>query len=162
MSMLELYLSYWFWLMLRPISVRDFFLNWDLDIGPLGISYCWFRQHRLLVTWRPILHTENGVLYYHHQRRKWALGPTDTNAKGKHHYRSIGPIWRLAYPDRLRGEWVQDEYMDSPEKRRVPIHRPTITINGFSPRTYWDNYGRNKLRYRLNLWRTKLHLPVIA
>ena len=40
-----------FHLCLRTQSLYHLFCNWDLDIGRLGISFCWHRTHKLGISW---------------------------------------------------------------------------------------------------------------
>ncbi|OGD65256.1 hypothetical protein A2215_01030 [Candidatus Berkelbacteria bacterium RIFOXYA2_FULL_43_10] len=91
-----------FMLTLRTASWRDFFMNWDVDIGKLGISYCWCRAHRLGICWRHRIVRDNGVAAYR-GKRQWSFGLSDTHDV---RYEGAGPIWRFAFKDRGRGEYV--------------------------------------------------------
>lgn len=41
-------MHFWiFTLTIRPAQGWSAFLNWDLDLGRLAISVCWWRPHRI-------------------------------------------------------------------------------------------------------------------
>lgn len=138
-----------FYLFLRVFSLKDFFLNWDLVLGPLSISYCWCREHRLFVAWRPIRREDDGVLRYSTLRRAWAFGLTDNGRK------KLSSIWHYAHEDKLRGEWQIDHFPGRADERVVRIWFPRFRVNDMPLLTYWRRHGASHMR----IWRKDRKIP---
>jgi len=93
-----------FHLSLRFFSLRDFFFNWDLGIGPLGASYCWHRSHRLGISWR-FIQKRHGKWTLAGAHRYWALGHTEVfDTTSRRWKKTRGAIWRWANPSQYHGE----------------------------------------------------------
>lgn len=125
-------------------GLKDFFGNWDFQIGSLGISYCWHRGHRLGISWRPIIRTTiDGKMTsrYCRRQRYWAFGYTAVY-EDNHWVDRIGPLWRFAFPDRYHGEWRVDAH---PSNLRRLYLRPKIVISGQDLLSFWRNPGYRKI-----------------
>ena len=82
----------------------NFLTNWDIDVGPFGMSFCWSRCHRLVFD-RHYHYWWGGKLIKSGRKRCWALWP-DYDKK------SSWAFWRYAYPDHYRGEYIWDTSRD--------------------------------------------------
>jgi len=134
-----------FHLSLRATSLRDLFFNWDLDIGPLGISYCWCRQHRLGISWR-LMKKRDGKRRWTGLHRYWALGHIDVFDKPSQLWvKSRGPLWRWAWPDRYHGE-VMVNGLDA----EAISYRPKISVDlpwiWHSIKFWWLRFSRRRFR----------------
>lgn len=102
-----------FRLTLRATGLRMLLQNWDIDLGPLSISYCWHRGHRLGISW-DIMKKRDGKWWFIGKKRYWALGHTQIlDETTRRWVNKTGPIWRRAYTDRYWGEVMPDGHIES-------------------------------------------------
>jgi hypothetical protein len=94
-AMVTIIVTQWFTLTLRPSSFKSFFLNWDLDIGPLQLSLCWHRPHKLCIGWRQRGLAQDGHSWGY-WRRIWALfrdpGWQEDRYHGESQFVQVAPI----------------------------------------------------------------------
>jgi len=112
-------------LTIRPRNLKDFFLNWDLDVHRLGITVCWHQRQKIVVVYKGFGKSSDGVWKYITPHRFWAFG-----------------WFRWAFPDKGRGE-----LSGGPEFRTMECWPPKLSIDGILF-GMWLQFHRAHRRHR--------------
>ena len=138
-TMIDFVIGNVFLLRLRTTSFTDFFFNWDLDLGPLGLSYCYCRPHRLLVSWKKIVRDGKHPLRFALNRRVWKFGATSAwNGEET----ASGPIWKYAHKTEGRGEPIRHFWtLASAKIVLVPVR---FRITQMRVALWWFNLKHNQ------------------
>jgi len=115
--MLTIRITQWFLLNLRFTSLKDFFLNWNIQIGQLTINLNWRRPEKLFISWRQ-RHLDKSLLVWGYWERTWAFLREPNSG----------------FSDRWHGEWALQEIQNSnyPKPKVFELTFPSLRYSSLS------------------------------